>query len=289
MEALPSSSVFYGLVGMFGWGVTNFLIASASKRHGAFRTAFLTRILPFFITLLLLPIFKIGKITWINFLMLCLPGFLGSVSYLSFTKGLSIGSVSIVTPIVSSWAIVTATLSFLFLNESLTLLKILGILTTLTGIFLVSTDFKKILREKQVKLLAGAKWAGLTALGWGLAFFLLALFSRKIGWYPANLGIRFWSAIGFLIIAFLRKKEINQLLAKIPKIIYLIAVADVIFFIAFNLGLLRGEPAVVSALAGASPLISVLLAAHFLKEKTVFSQKVGILLCLAGIVSLSLV
>ena len=114
------------------------------------------------------------------------------------------------------------------------------------------------------------------------------MFSRKIGWYPANLGVRFWSAASFCALAVLRKKRISQLLTKIPAIIYLISGLDVIVFIIFNLGLIKAEPAVVSTISSGSTLVSVILASLFLKDKTAFSQKAGILLCLGGITSLSM-
>ncbi len=247
----------------------------------------LERLLPLFITLALLPLFYSGSISWNAFLLLAIPGFLGTLSSTSLTKGLSIGTVAIVTPIISTWALVTAILSFLFLGEQLTPLKGAGILLTMTGIIFVSTNFREIVKTKRVKLLAGAEWACLTALGWGTLYFLLALFSRQLGWFTANLSVRFWSALGFVILASLRKKSIPQLVNRIPKIIYFLAIFDVAIFLTFNKGLTVGEPAVVSAVTAASPLVSSILASRFLGETTTRSQKGGIGLVVTGLICLT--
>lgn len=286
---MPTSSVFFGLTAMAGWGVINFLIASLTKKVESFKVAFLIQFLAFFPTFLLFPFFKEELFLGRDFLLLSFLGILGASAYASLTKGYSEGAVSVVSPITSTWAIITATLSFIFLKERVVPLKILGIVTAVIGIILVSADFKQLLKEKKVKLLAGTKWATLTALGWGVNFFLLAFFSRKLGWYLANLGLRFWSALAFLGLANLTRKKLPYLLKDIPTLVWVAVILDVFTFIMFNIGLIRGEPSIVSVIGSAAPLVSIILAGFFLKEKVSFLQKVGILLCLVGIATLSLV
>lgn len=284
-----ASSIFFGLVAMCGWGVINFLIALLTKKVKSFKVAFLIQFFAFFPTLLLFPFFKTGLSFGKDFLSLSLLGIIGAGAYTFLTKGYSQGAVSIISPISSSWAVITAVLSFIILKEEITSFKIIGIVTALLGVILVSTNFQQLFKEKKVKLLAGTKWAILTAIGWGINFFLLAFFSRKLGWYFANLGLRFWSSLAFLGLANLTQNKFSYLLKNIPKLLWAIVVLDVFTFMMFNLGLVKGEPAVVSVIGSAAPLVSITLAALFLKEKLSWLQKVGILFCLAGIITLSLV
>ncbi len=157
------------------------------------------------------------------------------------------------------------------------------------GVILVSADFQKILKEKKVKVFEGVKWASIAATIWGFQMFILAFFSRKLGWYTTNLGLRFWSAIAFLILAILLKKKFSHILKEIPKLILLVILLDVFTFAAFNIGMVKGEPAVISVISSASPLVTIILAAIFLKEKIYLLQKIGIFFILAGVASLSLV
>lgn len=289
MEKVLAPSLLYGLMAMSGWGTINLLTASLSKRIGAFKTAFLVQVFAIFPTVLLLPIWGKDLIFDQNFLYLSLLGILGISAYLSLLKGYEEGAVSVITPLTSFWAVITAILSFIFLNETITELKILGMMIAFIGVVLVSANFEKILKEKKVKVFDGVKWASLTATIWGFQMFLLAFFSRELGWYTANLGLRVWSAISFLILVLLLRKRFSHLLKEIPKLILVVILLDVFTVAAYNIGLVRGEPAVVSVIGSGSPLITVVLAAIFLKEKINFAQKIGIFLILAGVASLSLV
>lgn len=289
MKPALTSSILYGLLAMSGWGTTNFFIASLSKKIGAFKTAFLIQVFAIFPTLLLFPIFKKDFILDQNFLLLSFLGVLGSIAYISLLKGYEEGAVSVIAPLTSFWAVILAILSFMFLKEAIFASKLIGMAIAILGVILISTDFQKIFKEKKVKIYAGVKWAGLTALIWGVEFFFVALFSRKLGWYTASIGLRFWSAIAFLVLVVLLKKRPSFLLKEIPKLIWLVILLDVFTITAYNIGLVKGEPGVVSIIGGACPLVTVILAAIFLKEKLYLVQKIGILLILAGVASLSLV
>lgn len=283
-----STSIFYGLISMLGYGFLNILNGKAAKSVGAYRLGFLVQVGGFFITAMLFPIFGKTGFSLVLILLLSVCGFLSALTYLTFMKAFEKGSVSIVTPIVSSWAIITSILSFIFLREKIVSLKLLGIMITIFGVVLVSTNIKKILKEKRIKLIAGAEWAGLTALGWGVNFFLVSFFSKKLGWYITNIGLRFWVFVSLLAISFFLKKNIVKLISAIPRIIYVIAVADVIVYAFLNIGLEKGEASIVAVLTSASTLITVLLSIYFIKEKLTSLQKLGALLCFFGIGVLTL-
>ena len=96
----------------------------------------------------------------------------------------------------------TSILSFLFLGESLVLRKVWGILITLIGVVLVSINFEKLRKEMKMSLLFGAKWAGLSALCMGVAFFGIALIGRDIGWFSANVGLRLFMVLGLMLLVY---------------------------------------------------------------------------------------
>lgn len=289
MKTLLAPSVFFGLTTMTSWGINSFLIASLTKKVGAFKAGFLIQTLTFFPTLLLLPLFKSQVTFGPDFFLISLPGVLGAISYRTYTQSYSEGKVSLVSPLTSTWSVVTAVLSFVFLKEKVIPLKMIGMAIAMAGIILVAGDFKQIFEEKKVKVFTGTKWAVLTALGWGITFFLLAFFSRKSGWYLTSLGLRFWTALFFLGFASLTRRSVFQLFQGIPRPTWIIILVDTFALASFNFGVTKGEPAVVSIISSTSPLIGVFLARVFLRETISLVQKLGIVLCLLGIASLSLV
>src|SRR4030042_981807 len=242
MEKLLTPSVLFGLLAMFGWGTGSFVTASLTKKFGVFKVAFLIQILAIFPTLLLLPIFKQELIFNQSWFLLSLIALIGSLAYLAILKGYEEGAVSIVVSLSSVWAIITAILSFLSLKETVTPVKIIGMTIAIIGVILISTDFKKVLKEKKIKIYEGVKWASLAALAWGVEMFLLAFFSRKLGWYTANLGLRFWNVIVFFLLAVFIKQKIPLLFKKILRLICLAILIDVFTLTSYNLGLVKGEP-----------------------------------------------
>ncbi len=279
----------HGIGPLIGWGVQNFIIARISKGADAIKTSMSLHSLCFFLTLLLLPIFGIEEFELAYIPALMLSSVLMALGFLSYVKGFGQGSVSIVAPIVSSKGIITAVLSFIFLDEEITPLKIIGIIITFSGVILLSTDFRKLLQDKKVSLLAGAKWACLCALMWGISCFIHAVICQVVDWYTANLGLRFFVFVTFLILSPLLRLNAIKVFTNINKALIIASVFDCIGAITYNIGLAVGDPSVVTILSGASALITITLGIILLKEKINATQIFGILLTIAGVVALSMV
>lgn len=283
-----SSSIIFGLSSMIGYGVLNVLISRASKKDNSFKVSYLIQILGFIATLLLYPFFGKGFIDIKFFLLLSVLGIIDTISYFALIKGMSMGAVSIVTPIVQSFAIITVSLNVLILGEEIGLHKMIEIAVTIIGIIILTTNLKLLVKEKTVKLVKGIKWAIVTFLGWGIGFFLLGIVGRNIGWYYANLGLRFWVVLTFLAVSPFFKINAVKSFIKVPPLIFLIAVIDTLVFLLFNAGLVKGSASLVSVFVSASPLITLLISTTILKEKLLLSQKIGVILCLFGIIFLSI-
>lgn len=124
---------------------------------------------------------------------------------------------------------------------------------------------------------------------WGIAIFLAAIVSRKIG----NFLTLLWMQIfGFLVglIYFLpnaRTLYTSSLMQAIP-IISVIAVLQLVAYLAFYKGLERGQVSLVSPLGASWGLISAILGVVFYREHFAGHQVVAVVLILAGIIGLSL-
>ena len=281
-----TSAVFYGLICMFTWGIINFSVGRISPKLGNFKTSFLIQVFAV-LPMLFLSFFYTVSFNLSHFLLISILGLLTTGAYLSLTKGYSVGSVSIVTTIMSTWAIVPTILSFIFLNEEITIIKLLGIITCFFGILILSADFKSIRKASQFKLMSGAKWGLVAALGLGLQTFLIAVFSRHMDWFTITLNWRIWTGLIFLILAAILKKNFTELVSKVPFFIWIVVILDVFVNIVLNIGLSRTDPSVVTMVASASPLVTIVLSVIFLKERLTWLKYLGIFVCLSGIFMLS--
>ncbi|MBA2678119.1 MAG: EamA family transporter [Ktedonobacteraceae bacterium] len=137
--------IAFGLFAALTFGLSDFLSALVSRQIGTLYTLLGVQVVG--IVLLVCYFLKAGEIS--DSVVKSLPvvlltgigiGVIDVLAYLSFYKGLSIGPVVIVSPISSSYGLVTVMLSVLVLGEVTTLWQTLGICLTLVGVALVSLD-----------------------------------------------------------------------------------------------------------------------------------------------------
>ncbi len=124
---------------------------------------------------------------------------------------------------------------------------------------------------------------------WGVAIFLAAIVSRKIG----NILTLLWMQVFGLLVGFLyylpnvHAISSPNLAAALP-VIFVIAILQLIAYLAFYKGLEKGQVSLVSPLGASWGLISALLGVIFYKEHFAFHQVGAVLLILAGIIGLSI-
>lgn len=124
---------------------------------------------------------------------------------------------------------------------------------------------------------------------WGIAIFLAAIVSRKIG----NVLTLLWMQVFGLLVGLVyfipnaQSLYSESLFSSLP-IITVIAILQLIAYLAFYKGLERGQVSLVSPLGASWGLISALLGIVFYHESFSFRQGGAILLILTGIVGLSI-
>lgn len=272
---------------MVSWGILGILVAKISRAVGALAAGFLIMFSALLLTIFIWPIFFSipSIINWQAFIML---GVLGGGVYALFCHLLKTGRVSVIVPITSVWAVVTASLGILFLHEFVNPLKILSIILVISGVVILSVNWSKKRKVLSIFSLQTA-FALLAALGWGFYFFFLGPISKQTGWFSTTLLIRIFVTLTLFILLLPQLKKKAVLFKKIPwKVLLSAAILDVFGFTGYNLAVSRYEVSYVSVIASASPLITVILAAVFLKEKTNFIQKLGMGLVIVGIIGLQL-
>lgn len=207
---------------------------------------------------------------------------------LCYFRGLEVGSAAIVGTLSGSFALITILISLLFFGESLTALQILAVILTLTGGVLVSLNLGKSAKLSGILSDKGILYALGSVLGWGIYFALVRIPAGKIGWFWAGFPLYLLSLLLPLFIQDFRKNTTEifsqrNLLLTVFTFSVLITLAD----FSYNIGILKGFTSIVAPIAGAYPVLFVILTRIFFKEKLTIQQKIGLGFGLLGIIVIS--
>ncbi|MFH2021040.1 MAG: DMT family transporter [archaeon] len=290
-----SIGIIAGLIAMVCWGVADYYQALIVRKLGSIKYMFFSSLMTFVITLpLIIPFLAKGLILFNTktIIILVIAGIIDIFAAYNFMRSMEIGEIAIVTPISAAYALVTVFLAFIFLGERLTFLQSLAIFVILIGIFLVSTDLKKL---RHIHTTKGVKEALITTLLWGVFFLMLGLAKKQLIEYDKlaiAITLFFFTSIinSFLMasFAFLRKGT-----ASLPDMkdnflqVFIIFVLYTIAWAAYNYGFVSGMVSIVAPVSSLYPAITVIMAVVLLKEKLLMNQKIGAVFLLAGIFLLS--
>jgi uncharacterized membrane protein len=280
-----------GLVAAVSWGLADFFAARASRRTSPEATSLWVSafaVLAFVLIYLISP----GGAAWTTegVLYAAAAGICLEIGLYVLFRGLAIGPVSIVTPISSAYPLLTTLIIVVVFGGSLRLLEAVGIVVAMTGVILAA----RIPHGHQTsKLTAGAAYAVLALVLWGLAYAMLAQAVAAIGWQKATLvdtsaglaalvlvvaltsGRNVWRGIGL-------KNLANP---------YVLATSfvQVLGGVVFTVGLEHARSAsVITAISAIYPVLTIFLAMKYLKEKKRLIPLLGAGLAIAGVVLLSL-
>lgn len=272
---------------MLGLGLLNILIVLLNRKNDSFKVGFLIQLGNFLLTLALLPFLFKENPGLSVFLPLAIAGSTGAAAFVFINKAFKEGKASINSPIISTWGMMTAILGFFLLGEAVYFAKILAILIIIIGIFTSSLDLPYLFKHKNLSLIPGVKWALLAALSLGISFFAITYFTAGNHWYSISLFTRFWTITSYFVIAGVTHKPVLSYLKSIPLLVFLAVVVDTASMLMINIGYTTNEPGVVSLLASASPVPTIILSFLVLKEKITKQQLLGIALVVIGIILLT--
>jgi drug/metabolite transporter (DMT)-like permease len=209
-------------------------------------------------------------------------GLVGLVGLSAAYRGMAIGVVSVVSTIAATGPIVPIGVG-LVLGERPSALQLVGIVMTLAGIALLAFD-----RRPQAggKLVPGVGLALLAALAFGVFLVAIRYASRPDPLWGV-LATRGGSVLALLLLGLAFRSRIRVARSDLPSLFtvgVLDVSADVFFAFATTIGLLS----IVSILSSLYPVATVILARIVLKERMARLQQAGIVLALAGVLSISL-
>jgi len=290
-------SIVVGLVVMFLWGIADFLQSIVIRKVGEYKTMFIGNVLGFFVLIFFLFNENIFKIALPNLILLIVFGFSQVISFVNFYRSMKIGELSIVIPISASYPLVTVLMMILLLNAQLTLLTIIAIIVIVLGIVLTSTDLRKL---KYLHKAKGVKESLIVLVVWGLYFFIISVVGNNTILFGINfpethfMAVFFYTTIingGLTTLYAIYKKGIPKK-KDLEKKTFIIFIINTLIYtgawIFLNYGMGVGKPALIAPISSIYPMITVMLAVIFYKEKLVLNQKIGILTILIGLFMISI-
>jgi len=250
-----------------------------------------------------------------------LVGFLCFLAFLFLYRGYSKGIMSIVAPITGSYPMVTIILAFIFANVLIPSSKLLGISFVLVGIVLAGINFGEIRRaglsgrpkkdttkvvqsttgvsrsstanptamqsgKKTRRITEGASSAVVSCLFFGTLYFFLTFVTPVFGFILPVIIMRGGAALtSFALLVPLRQRLVvpskSTLMYLIP-----MSTADTLGFVSVDYGIFSGianVPTVIT-LSAMAPIVTMVLATLFYKERISAIQFVGAFIMIAGVV-----
>jgi drug/metabolite transporter (DMT)-like permease len=287
---LFSLGIVFGLIGMLGWGVGDFVAAKLSRRSGNLRS--LLWVYVYSIPILVGYLFfskSTFHITVTALVLTLITGVLHTIGGLSFYRGFEVGKVSLVAAIASSWSVILVFAGIFLFGERLTAMQLVAIGLVILGSVSVSADVKELFKtSKFIFTDPGVPYALIAMLSWGFGWIFFNQAIKQVGWLGPNIIIAVAGTF-YLVVYGLIKREKLMLERKfsIHKLAMFVGLASTIAYVGYSFGIERYLTSIVAPVAAANPLVTVVLAWVLLREKLEFSQKVGIFSIISGVVLLS--
>jgi len=279
-------SILSGVVGMFGWGIYDFLGGVFAKQIGPFKSFFWSQLAGLISALLLAFVFATSiNVPILVIILFPIAAIVYSAGYMFFFKGFEIGNVSIVAATMNLWAVFTMLFAFAFMGQRLSTIQTLGVLMIISGVTLASINWSDI-RNQRFQLSSGVKEAVLGAFFFGIFWNISEIISEKVGWLLTTLLVKFGIVVFLLIFSFLVKREIGlkETAAKIKYTVVLMGIIEAGAVAVVNYGLTIGDAILITPIASALSIVTITLAVIFLKDKVTKLQGLGIIIAVVGII-----
>ena len=279
-------SIILGVGGMFGWGIYDFLGGVFAKQIGPFKSFFWSQLAGLIsVCLLALVITTSVNVSILTIVLVAIAAIIYSAGYLFFFKGFEIGNVSIVAAAMNLWAVFTMVFAFIFMGQRLSTIQTIGVLMIISGATLASLNWSDI-RQQGFKLSSGVKEAILGAFFFGIFWNISEIISEEIGWLLTTLFVKLGIILFLLLFSFLVKREINlaEATMRTKYMVAIMGIAEAGAVALVNYGLTIGDAILITPIASALSIVTIMLAIIFLKEKVTKLQGVGILTAIGGII-----
>jgi drug/metabolite transporter (DMT)-like permease len=282
-ERLNLLSIVYGLISAVGWGAGDFIGGLASRKTGAVRAVFYGESIGLSILLIIVLIIGEPSPTGREWLFALAAGVCGTMGILLLYHSMTLGLMSIATPVSALLAAVIPVLIGAFTEGFPRVTTLVGFVFALYAVWMISQgedgvkDILAHIADLKLPLFAG--------IGFGLYFILMHEASRVSTLWPVIAARS--GGVAIIGTYLLIKRETWSVERPAWPFIGLNGVLDIIGNSFFVLAGQAGRLDVASVLGSLYPGGTVLLAWIFLRERLSRNQWIGILSALLAIILLT--
>jgi drug/metabolite transporter (DMT)-like permease len=282
------SGILFGLLAMASWGLSDFFVVRPVREAGVARSFLWNQLtgLPIMAGAFLL----LGTASAVgpdSAALIIAAGACGILGSLAFYRGMEVGKVSVVTPIVAAWSVVTAIGGVAILGESLSALQTAGIILAVCGTALVSVKLSDIRSSAAGELARGVEFAAVAMAFYGLQFIFLDMLSQRMDFLEALALTKGFVVVASFAIVPRFARGAASFPAKVFPAVAMIALFEVLGFVAYGAGIAVEQSSIVAPVSATHPLATILLAFVVLRERLEPNQALGILSVVGGLVLLS--
>jgi drug/metabolite transporter (DMT)-like permease len=298
--------ILFGLTAAFSWGVADFVVTRIARDLGVAQAFFYVQVIGMgLIGLLLLASPALPAPTAGMWLLVVGIGLFNLAGTLLLYRSFAIGTLALVSPIASAFAVVSALLALLA-GERPALLALLGALLLIGGVVVVTrsqpgTDDQRATTKHERSAFVG-RWSLVVgqqvppgvpeaigvALCFGISFWALDFVTPALGILWPVLVLRIVEAVAVVLFLLRLRTPPARLTRGMAALVLAAAALDTLAFVAFNLGIGSAYTSIVTALASLFSAVTVLLAWAILRERLARAQWAGVAIILAGVLLVSL-
>ena len=279
--------MIFGLGAAIAWGLADVGAAVVGRRIGSLAALVLAQLASL---ALILTWYLVERPVWSgtpgDVGILAMNGAIAAVAYVLLYRGLELGPIALVSPIVAAYAVPAIALAVILLDESLSGAVLAGIVVTLAGVVLTSSDLRGVGAERMSR--AGVPVALVSMLLFGLATYVLGLEAQQLGWLTAAVIGRVFSVLSLLVLAGVRRPRLLGDGVKGIGRAALVGVADIAGVVFYSIGSERGLISIVTAASATFILIPVAAGILWLEERPAATQLAGVALVVGGLLLLGL-
>jgi drug/metabolite transporter (DMT)-like permease len=261
------------------WGVADFVGPLVARTLGALRVLFWAQVGGLVAIAITMAVRGERPHGWL--VLLAMPAALaGTLGLWAYYRGVAAGAISVVAPIAGASAVIPVVYG-IATGDSPSALQLAGVACAIAGVVLASLEHQEGAR----RVAAGAGLALLAAIGFGFYFPPMHAAGKADFWW-ASLVFR---ATALLVIATAVGAQRPDLRLRLRDlaIVLAVGVGDTLGNVLFAASSGHGLISLTSVLASLYPIVTVLLAAAVLRERTAPVQRAGIALTLAGVILIS--
>jgi drug/metabolite transporter (DMT)-like permease len=223
-----------------------------------------------------------GEVTGRSLAIGVLAGLGGGTGLAAFYRALSIGTMSVVSPVAACGAVVPFAIA-LAAGDRPSAIALVGAVAALAGAVLASVEERRAESPERTRAIALAVFA---AVALGVFVYFLGLGSREGDVLSTLVGARVGSLAVLLALAGATRAPLRLAPRFVPAVAA-VGLADTSANALFAIASSRGLLSLVAVLGSLYPIVTVLLAHVLLGERLTRAQQAGVLVALTGVAAIA--